>query len=115
MKHKKSNNFPLKGGKKSVQMDYAKIRKAFVICHSLEHTVNRNILSFFEEKEVFSETEIIEKIRLDADVAQKHLRDLVRIEILTIFHNKNEKCYTVSAERLKTINNFCSAINRKKS
>ena len=111
MKHEKFRNFATRGGKKSVLIDYAAVKKAFLVCHSLEHTLRKRILSFFEEQESFTEKEIADKIRLELDVTQEHLRVMVRNKVLNVSICDTEKCYTVNEVRLDAIRKFYTDLN----
>lgn len=111
MKHENFRNFSTRGSEKSVRIDYANVKKAFNICRSLDHKLHQRILSFFEEKEFFSEGEIANKIRLELDVTQEHLRILVRAEILNVFWQDTEKCYSVNETRLDAIRKFYMDLN----
>ena len=111
MKHENFRNFSAGGSKNSVRIDYAKVKKAFNICRSLDHKLHQRILSFFEEEEVFSEGDIANKIRLELDVIQDHLRVMVRAGILNVFWQDTEKCYTVSETRLDAIRKFYTELN----
>jgi len=94
-----------------VRIDYAKLKKAFMICRSLDHKMHQRILSFFEEKEIFTEEEIANKIRLELDVTQEHLRVMVRAEVLNVFREGTEKCYSLNEPRLEAIRNFYTDLN----
>jgi hypothetical protein len=111
MKHENFKNFSTRRSEKSVRIDYAKVKKAFIICRSLDQKLHQRILSFFEEKEIFSEGEIANKIRLKLDVTQEHLRVMVRAKILNVFWQDTEKCYTANEQRLAAIRKFYTDLN----
>ncbi len=111
MKHEKFRNFSEEGGKNSLRIDYAKVKKAFNICRALDHKLHQRILSFFEEQEVFVEEEIANKIRLELDVTQEHLRVMVRAGVLNVFWEGTEKCYSANEQRLDTIRKFYTDLN----
>jgi len=111
MKHKKFGNFSVGGSEDSVCIDYARVKKAFTICSALDNKLHQRILSFFEEKEVFTEKEIAYKIRLELDVIQEHLRILVRTKILHVEWRDNKKCYFKNEERLAAIQKLYLELN----
>ena len=111
MKHEKLKDFSVKRSKNNLRLNYANVKKAFMICSALDHKLHQRIISFFEEEEIFSEEKIANKIRLELDVTQGHLRVMVRAGVLNVFHQGTEKCYSVNVERLEAIRKFYTVLN----
>lgn len=111
MKHENFTNFSVGRGENSVRMNYANIKKAFIICRSLDHKLHQRILSFFEEEDFLSEGEIANKIRLELDVTQEHLRVMVRASVLNVFRRDTDKCYSANEQRVSAIRKFYTDLN----
>ncbi len=111
MKHENLKNFSAGGGENGLRIDYANVKKAFMICRSLDHKLRQRILSFFEEEEILKEEAIANKIRLELDVTQAHLRELARAKVLDVFWEGSDKCYAANEHTLDAIRKFYTDLN----
>lgn len=111
MKHENFKDFSSGGSENSLRIDYANVKKAFMICRSLDHKLHQRILSFFEEEEILKEEDIANKIRLELDVTQAHLRELTRAKVLDVFWEGSEKCYAANEQTLDAIRKFYTDLN----
>ncbi len=111
MKHENFSNFSEGRGENRLRLDYASVKKAFVICRSLDHKLHQRILSLFEEEDILEEEDIANKIRLELDVIQEHLRVMVRAKVLNIFWEGSKKCYSTNEQTLEAIRKFYTDLN----
>jgi DNA-binding transcriptional ArsR family regulator len=82
MRNKKNEIITLKNGGKNVQLDYADMRKAFLLLKAISHKLCQRIIHLLQDSETLAVTDIYIKLRLEQSVVSQHLAILRRAEVV---------------------------------
>jgi DNA-binding transcriptional ArsR family regulator len=103
MKKQKSEIVTLKKGDKSIQLDYADLRKAVLVLRAVNHKLRQRIIDLLEENDTMTVTDIYIKLRLEQSVASQHLAILRRAGVVNTERQGKFIYYSLDRDRLAQI------------
>ena len=78
MRNKKNEVVTLKKGNKTIELDYADLRKAVLVLRAVNHKLRQRIIDLLDNEDPMTVTDIYIKLRLEQSVESQHLAILKR-------------------------------------
>lgn len=103
MRKGKSEVIVLKKGKRSIELDYAELRKAVLVLRAVNHKLRQQIIDLLEKNNEMTVTDLYVKLRLEQSVASQHLAILRRAGVVETERNGKFIYYSVDKDRMKQI------------
>lgn len=99
MRKQKNGAISLQRGKKEIQLDYTRLRKAVLVLRAVNHKLRHSMIDLLEENEQMTVTEIYVKMRLEQSVASQHLAILRRAGVVNTTRQGKFIFYTLNKDR----------------
>ncbi len=103
MRNKKNETVILNKGSKTVQLDYADLRKAVLVLRAVNHKLRQRIIDLLEDSDTMTVTDIYIKLRLEQSVASQHLAILRRAGVVLTERQGKFIYYSLDTDRLEQI------------
>ncbi len=103
MGKQKNETVVLDRGHRSIELDYAELRRAVLVLRAVNHKLRQSIIDLLEENGKMTVTEIYIKLRLEQSVASQHLAILRKAGVVITERNGKYIYYSLSKERLSQI------------
>lgn len=103
MRNKKNEVVTLKKGGKTVQLDYADLRKAVLVLRAVNHKLRQKVIDLLEDENPLTVTDIYIKLRLEQSVASQHLAILRRAGVVITERQGKFIYYSINKDRIEQI------------
>ncbi|MGB1217028.1 MAG: ArsR/SmtB family transcription factor [Saprospiraceae bacterium] len=98
-----SETIVLEHGQKSIELDYAELRRAVLVLRAVNHKLRQSIVDLLEEHGRMTVTEIYIKLRLEQSVASQHLAILRKAGVVVTERDGKFIYYALDKDRLAQI------------
>ncbi len=103
MRNKKNEVVTLKKGGKSIELDYADLRKAVLVLRAVNHKLRQRIIDLLDDEDPMTVTDIYIKLRLEQSVASQHLAILRRAGVVITERQGKFIYYSINKDRIEQI------------
>ena len=103
MRNKKNEVVTLKKGGKTIELDYADLRKAVLVLRAVNHKLRQRIIDLLDDEDPMTVTDIYIKLRLEQSVASQHLAILRRAGVVITERQGKFIYYSINKDRIEQI------------
>jgi DNA-binding transcriptional ArsR family regulator len=103
MRNKKNEVVTLKKGSKTIELDYADLRKAVLVLRAVNHKLRQRIIDLLDDEDPMTVTDIYIKLRLEQSVASQHLAILRRAGVVITERQGKFIYYSINKDRIEQI------------
>lgn len=96
----------------SIETDYYKIKKAYIIIRSINHEIRKKIIDTLHDKKKMTVTELYNNLDLEQSIVSQHLAILRKAGVVNAGRNGKYIYYSVNYDYLDEINDFVKNITR---
>ena len=110
MRNKKNEIVTLRKGSRSIELDYADLRKAVLVLRAVNHKLRQRIIDLLDDDESMTVTDIYIKLRLEQSVASQHLAILRRAGVVITELQGKFIYYSINKDRIEQISTLVKDI-----
>lgn len=103
MRNKKNEVVTLKKGAKTIELDYADLRKAVLVLRAVNHKLRQRVIDLLDDEDPMTVTDIYIKLRLEQSVASQHLAILRRAGVVITERQGKFIYYSINKDRIEQI------------
>ncbi len=103
MRNKKNEIVTLKKGSKTIELDYADLRKAVLVLRAVNHKLRQRVIDLLDDEDPMTVTDIYIKLRLEQSVASQHLAILRRAGVVITERQGKFIYYSINKDRIEQI------------
>jgi DNA-binding transcriptional ArsR family regulator len=103
MRNKKNEVVTLTKGGKTIELDYADLRKAVLVLRAVNHKLRQRIIDLLDDEDPMTVTDIYIKLRLEQSVASQHLAILRRAGVVITERQGKFIYYSINKDRIEQI------------